>query len=180
MAARFVSLLNEVVVRDDLTVFAWVLMSNHYHLAVRTGSISLDRPMRSLQQRMTRTYNVRHSVFGPLWQGRSTGLERPAIAVNDFVLRGAEYLRVSIDELADRGRSPSIVGARVLLATLGIERYGMRVNEIARVINKSPEAVSRCISRGTRLRKADAEFGAKLEELDQFFAETTETTLEDD
>ena len=41
-------------------------------------------------------------------------------------------------------------------------------------------AVSRCISRGARLRKADAEFGAKLEELDQFFAETTETPLEND
>ncbi len=60
------------------------------------------------------------------------------------------------------------------------ERKFLSVNEIAQVINKSSEAVSRCISRGARLRKADAEFGAKLEELDQFFAETTETTLEDD
>jgi hypothetical protein len=40
-----------VVVRDGLTVFAWALMSNHYHLAVRTGVVSLDRPLRSLQQR---------------------------------------------------------------------------------------------------------------------------------
>jgi putative transposase len=51
-AEAFVSLLREVVERDGLTVFAWCVMSNHYHLALRTGVIGLDRPMRSLQQRV--------------------------------------------------------------------------------------------------------------------------------
>ena len=50
-AAAFVGLLRDVVARDGLTVFAWALMSNHYHLAVRTGVVSLDRPPRSLQKR---------------------------------------------------------------------------------------------------------------------------------
>ena len=69
-AAAFVEQLREVVQRDGLTVFAWCLLGNHYHLAVRTGVISLDRPMRSLQQRVTRGVNLRRRVYGPLWQGR--------------------------------------------------------------------------------------------------------------
>ena len=69
-AASFVELLRRVVSRDGLTVYAWCLMSNHYHLALRTGEITLDRSMRSLQQGVTRGVNVRRKVFGPLCQGR--------------------------------------------------------------------------------------------------------------
>jgi len=69
-AAGFRDVLAEVVERDELTVFAWCLMGNHYHLAVRVGRVSLDRPMRSLQQRVARGVNMRRGVYGPLWQGR--------------------------------------------------------------------------------------------------------------
>ncbi len=69
-AEEFVRILREVTERDGLSVFAWALMSNHYHLAVRTGAVSLDRPMRSLQQRVTRGVNLRRGVWGALWQGR--------------------------------------------------------------------------------------------------------------
>ena len=70
VALRFRDLLREVVQRDELTVFAWCLMSNHYHLAVRTNTVPLDRPLRSLQWRVTRSVNASRGVFGPLWQGR--------------------------------------------------------------------------------------------------------------
>jgi len=70
LAAGFVELLKEVTARDHATVFAWCVMSNHYHLAVQTGPVPLDRPMRSVQQRIARRYNARQQVFGPLWQGR--------------------------------------------------------------------------------------------------------------
>lgn len=69
-AEAFIAVLREVVSRDELTVFAWCLMSNHFHLAVRTGVVPLDRPMRSLQRTVTRGVNLRRRVFGPLWQAR--------------------------------------------------------------------------------------------------------------
>ncbi len=47
-AERFVDLLREVKQRDELTVFAWCLMSNHYHLAVRTSATPLARSMKSV------------------------------------------------------------------------------------------------------------------------------------
>jgi REP element-mobilizing transposase RayT len=64
-AAEFTRILKEVAERDDVTVLAWCQLSNNYHLAVRSGEISLDRPMRSLQQRLTRGVNARQRVWGP-------------------------------------------------------------------------------------------------------------------
>jgi putative transposase len=69
-ADRFVELLRDVMDRDGVTVFAWALMPTHYHLALQAGPVSVDRPIKSLQQRTTRAYNARCKVYGPLWQGR--------------------------------------------------------------------------------------------------------------
>lgn len=37
-ASRLVDILRDVKQRDGLTVFAWCVMANHYHLALRTSS----------------------------------------------------------------------------------------------------------------------------------------------
>ena len=73
-AAHLVALLKETMRRDQVRVLAWCIMGNHYHLALQAGPISLDRPMRSVQQRFTRQWNARHRVYGPLWQGRYRAL----------------------------------------------------------------------------------------------------------
>ncbi len=66
----FIEQLREVVQRDGLSVYAFCLMSNHYHIAVRMGVVPLSRSMKSLQQKTTRFVNWKHQVYGPLWQGR--------------------------------------------------------------------------------------------------------------
>ena len=38
-AERFLALLRKVRDRDGLTFFAWTLMSNHYHIALRAGAV---------------------------------------------------------------------------------------------------------------------------------------------
>ncbi|MEE4270736.1 MAG: transposase [Thermoanaerobaculales bacterium] len=69
-AQFFIKTLRAVVRRDDLTVFAWCLMSNHFHIAVRMGGVPLSRSLKSLQQRTTIFVNRRRQQHGPLWQGR--------------------------------------------------------------------------------------------------------------
>jgi len=292
-ASLFVGLLREVKDRDGMVVFAWTLMSNHYHIALRTGAVPLARSMRSLQQRFTRGFNVRHRVFGPLWQGRyraklvedqryldgllayihlnpvsagivddpaeyrwsghreilgrtrkpvtdvdevlmlfgktrrsarqtyvraikgtvaepwvgegpgrlpwwrlgrpkaeeeespapdstvafidelgrSTGLERPALSAAEFVEQAADFLGVRLGNLAGRGRAPDVVRAREMLATLGVERYGLRVKDIAAEFRKSAEAGSRMVSRGIERRRGDAKFREEFEGLDQRVAQ---------
>ena len=288
-ASAFVGLLREVKGRDGLVIFAWCLMSNHYHLALRTGAVPLARSMRSLQQRTTRGFNVRHRVFGPLWQGRyraklvedqryldgllayvhlnpvsagivddpaehrwsghreivgrsrepitdvdevlmlfgktrrsarqayvraikgtvaepwigeglgrlpwwrlgrpkleedeaptpvtavtfidglgrSTGLDRPTMEASRFVNEGAAYLGVETEDVAGRGRAPDVVRARELLATLGVERYGLKVKDIAKEFRKSAESVSRMVSRGIEKRRGEPGFQNDLESLDK-------------
>ena len=56
--------------RDGFQILAWCVMSNHYHLAVRMGEVALSRSMRTVHHRMALSFNRRHQVQGPLWQGR--------------------------------------------------------------------------------------------------------------
>jgi putative transposase len=70
LAGLFVALLRETMRRDGTAVLAWCLLGNHYHLVVRQGAVSLSRSMKTLQQGVTRSRNLRDRVYGPFWQGR--------------------------------------------------------------------------------------------------------------
>ena len=48
-AVEFAELIREVKARDGLRVFAWALLSNHFHLAVRTSAVPLSWTMKFLQ-----------------------------------------------------------------------------------------------------------------------------------
>jgi len=289
-AAAFVGLLRDVAERDGLTVFAWCLLSNHYHMAVRTGVVSLDRPMRSLQQRVTRGVNLRRRVYGPLWQGRykaklvkdqryleqlliyvhlnpvmagivadpadyrwSGHLEllgkvkkpiidvdevlrvfgttrrsaraayvrrlkgafeeewigeepgrlpwwrlgrpskgededpetairerrardepgpdwRPIIEAEEFIARGAGWLGVDVDELRSRRRAEELVQAGEVLVILGVERFGLKVKDLARQLRKSPDGMTQTIARAARKRTEDRAFRRDLNKLDRALA----------
>jgi REP element-mobilizing transposase RayT len=291
-ANEFVSQLRDVVERDGLTVFAWCLMSNHYHLAVKTGVVPLDRPMRSLQQRVTRGVNARRRVYGSLWQGRyrsklvsdqryfdqlliyihlnpvhagvvddpakypwsghrellgrvkepivdidevlslfgttrrsaraayvrqlkrssketwideepgrlpwwrlgrpSKGEDedpeaavrqrrereelgpiwRPTLETKEFVARCAERLGVDVADLRSRRRSHELVRARELLTILGVERYGLKLKELAGELRKSPNGMTTTVARATRRRTKDNAFLVALNKLDHSLAGT--------
>jgi REP element-mobilizing transposase RayT len=293
---RFVALLREVMARDQVTVLAWCVLSDHYHLALTTGPVPLDRPMRSLQQRFTRQYNARHRVFGPLWQSRyraklvtdqryldqllvyihmnpvAAGIvaepadyqwsghrelvgkvddplvavdevlrlfgttrraarssyrrtvetaaaepwvrerpgqlpwwrlgrppaaeaeeseadpdasgsarrqqdaerrerERPRLSVEEFLRLGATALGIDLDALASRGRSRALVEARELLAASGVERYSLRVKDIAAALAKHPVTGSGWVMRGVHRRHTDATFRDRYEQLDAALAQ---------
>ena len=69
-AEDFLDLLESARRRDDFVVFAWCLMANHYHLAVRSGPVPLARTMASVQARFGQQHNRRWRSAGPLWQSR--------------------------------------------------------------------------------------------------------------
>ena len=69
-AIGFVELLRELKNRDGLRIFAWCLLSNHYHLAVKTSPVPLARTFRTLQGVFARAFNRRWARSGPLWQSR--------------------------------------------------------------------------------------------------------------
>ena len=69
-AVEFIELLRNLKGRDDFQVFAWSLLPNHFHLAIRTSVIPLSRTMRTLQGGFARAFNRRWRRSGPLWQSR--------------------------------------------------------------------------------------------------------------
>lgn len=290
LAKRFVWLLRRVVERDDLLIYAWVLMSNHYHLVVRMGAVPLSRSMKTLQQETTRSWNRTSERVGALWQGRFkakwvederylaqliayvhlnpvtagladsaraypwsghrevVGLRTPSIIAveNLLVVYGqrrsealAAYrsalsdarrspwiagspgglpwwrlgrppaddelapgpassvdqlgrptspyrprfdaeswleaacpaLHVSRDELSARDRHSEIVRVREILAVVGVERYGVRVKDLAAALGKSEDGVSLWVRRGARRRRDDPSFAAEVEALDGLMRE---------
>jgi len=290
-ARFFIERLREVVQRDGLTVFAFCLMSNHYHMAVRMGVVPLSCSLQSLQQRTTRFINWKHQVYGPLWQGRfkaklidsdaymagllsyihlnpvSAGLVsdpadypwsghldllgkrketivdvdavlrvfgktrrsaraayvrelntaeeeewigeqpgnlpwwrlgrppkgededpedeirkrrereslgpewRPAIHEGEFVQRGCAMLGITVEDIRSRGRGQEIVTGRELLMVLGVERYNLKVKDLAVQLGQSSSGLSKALARGIQKRKNHAEFTRKLDDLDKRMAQ---------
>ena len=56
-AIAFTEYLRSVKQRDDFLVYASCIMSNHYHLAMRTSAVPISRTMRTLQGGYSRTFN---------------------------------------------------------------------------------------------------------------------------
>ena len=69
-AIEFIEILRKVRDRDDLRIYAWTLMPNHYHLALRAGPVPLSRTLGYVQARFGQGYNRRHGSSGPRWQSR--------------------------------------------------------------------------------------------------------------
>jgi REP element-mobilizing transposase RayT len=70
VALEFIELLRFVKQRDGWTVFAWVLMSNHYHVAIRSKSVPISNGFHYLQGTFSRRFNRSRERTGALWQSR--------------------------------------------------------------------------------------------------------------
>lgn len=66
----FVENLGRVCERFHWLVWAWCLMSNHYHLLVETLQATLSRGMREVNGVYTQAFNRRHDRVGHVLQGR--------------------------------------------------------------------------------------------------------------
>ena len=66
----FLERLADLCKADALSVYAWALMSNHFHLLVRTGNKMLSNNMRKLLTGYVVNYNRRHKRYGHLFQNR--------------------------------------------------------------------------------------------------------------
>jgi REP element-mobilizing transposase RayT len=66
----FLSRLKALSEKKALSVYAWALMDNHFHLLVRTGKSSLSDSMRKLLTGYVVNYNRRHKRYGHLFQNR--------------------------------------------------------------------------------------------------------------
>jgi len=66
----FLGVLEEMSDRFEVDIFAYVLMSNHYHLLIRTNQKNLSKSMQWMGTTYTRRFNLKHFRSGHLFQGR--------------------------------------------------------------------------------------------------------------
>jgi REP element-mobilizing transposase RayT len=73
--------------RFDIDIFAYVLMSNHYHLLLRTQKANLSACMQWFGTTYTRRFNLDHYQSGHLFQGRFKSI----LVQNDAYLMQLSY-----------------------------------------------------------------------------------------
>jgi REP element-mobilizing transposase RayT len=66
----FLARLKNLCENEALSIYAWSLMGNHFHLLVRTGKLPLSDSMRKLLTGYVVNYNRRHKRYGHLFQNR--------------------------------------------------------------------------------------------------------------
>ena len=94
-------------------------------------------------------------------------VDRPRVPAGTLFARCCEILGVSLAEAASRQRTPSLVQARQAMAVLLVERWGVRVGELAAVIDRTRDGTSHLISAAVRRRASDPRFSEFVDDLDR-------------
>jgi len=89
---RFVETLKEAVEASGWQLYAWVLMSNHYHLLFRTPEPNLVHGMSWFQNTWTRRFNARHRLWGHLFGGR---YKAKPVEDGDYLARLIGYIHLN-------------------------------------------------------------------------------------
>lgn len=118
----FIELIQFVKNRDGWTIFAWVLMSNHYHLAIRSRTVPISQGFHYLQGTFSRRFNRSIGRTGALWQSRYHAkpineqryLDRVVLYIHlnpvagGLVERPADHVFGGHREIAKRPKNPLI------------------------------------------------------------------------
>jgi len=85
----FLTMLERSVTRCRWRLYAYVLMSNHYHLLFETPETTLSRGMKDLDGDYASYFNQRHARVGHLFQGR---FKSHLVDSDSYLLEVARYV----------------------------------------------------------------------------------------
>lgn len=89
---RFEETLAEVVEASGWVLYAWVLMSNHYHFLFKTPEPNLVQGMSWFQTTWTQRFNRRHRLWGHLFGGR---YKAKLVEEGDYLNRLIAYVHLN-------------------------------------------------------------------------------------
>jgi REP element-mobilizing transposase RayT len=102
---RFLSQLQDNLERYGVTLHAWVLMPNHYHLVVRTPRANLGRFMQRLNSSYSLYYRYKHAKPGHAFGGR---YKARLVESNEYLLALTRYVHVNpVKTKATKAKSAS-------------------------------------------------------------------------
>ncbi len=85
----FLELLCHVSERYNWVLYAYCLMTNHYHLLIETPDANLSKGMRQLNGVYTQRYNRIHHKFGHVFQGRFKAIH---VQKDSYLLELSRYI----------------------------------------------------------------------------------------
>jgi len=88
----FLELLAEISYRYRIEIHAYCLMSNHYHLLIRTPIANLSRAMRHLNGIYTQRFNASLKRDGPIFRGRFKSI---LVEKDVYLLRLSRYIHLN-------------------------------------------------------------------------------------
>jgi putative transposase len=141
----FIARLERLCADGGAVVYAWCLMDNHVHLAIRTGARPLATTMRRLLTGYAVSFNRRHGRAGHLFQNRYKSIvideERYLLALVRYIHRNPVRagLVESVDALAEHPWSghAALVGATARgfqEVDAVLSRFGARVGVARRAL----------------------------------------------
>ena len=114
---------------DGLRIYAFVLMSNHYHLLVCTPQGNLSKAMQRLQSSYSTWFRVRHGVSGHVFGGR---YKAPLVDGDAYLLGVSRYIHLNPVRIAALAQQPLQV-RKSALQTYRWSSYPGYVNRKRRV-----------------------------------------------
>jgi REP element-mobilizing transposase RayT len=114
----------------------------------------------------------------PSWvdeRGVSSGLERPPIDAAEYLRTACKVIGVEPGDLASKRRGETLTDARMLVACVGIERWRQSPKQLAALLGRHADVVTRWARLGAELRLVDQGFLKRAERLDFDVAERKRT-----
>ena len=92
--------------------------------------------------------------------------DRPYIDLGKIVEYFSRITGMKIPDICSRRRGPVLPNGRIDLTAIAVGRFGHRVCDVARVLEKNPGTVSRWLTMADQRSLEDADYRAHLDELD--------------
>lgn len=89
---RFMTMLLESKQMFGFSLYAFCLMSNHFHLLIRTAATGITEIFHSLLTRYAWLYNTRRGRRGPVFDGR---FKSPPILSDGYLMAVARYIHMN-------------------------------------------------------------------------------------
>ena len=100
------------------------------------------------------------------FDGRSLAENRSELELNEFALRMESMSGHTLAELSSRSRTENQTRGRIEFTTLAVGRHGLRVCDVAALLCKHPNSVTKWLNRGLRFERDDPDFKKGLDQLD--------------
>ena len=105
---RFYRLLGKTATKQGVTVTAYCLVANHYHLVVHASGEAMGRMIRDLEKSYSRYFNRKTGFDGALFQGRFKSTWLPDLQAVAYVTRYVHGNARDLGQPLDRFRWSSV------------------------------------------------------------------------